>query len=129
MEVCPCLDEALLHLRQLACYALHRLNCKDCPHVLIHGVEMGPVMRSADLSEHANRDTEKPTQLWHVDLVSDRTTASVRRGCHCRDRRTRSMLAPPIWYINLSFDAVSGSSTPCGTEVPRLLRGHPIWQG
>ena len=66
MNLGPRLNQALLGLRQTTRDALDRVDREHRFRILIHRVEVRPMVRRPNLHEHANDDPEKPRQLWHV---------------------------------------------------------------
>jgi hypothetical protein len=65
MNFRPCFDEALLRPRKPTTNALDRIESERGQGVLIQGVEVRPMMRSTELHEHPNHNSEKPRQFRH----------------------------------------------------------------
>lgn len=69
MKLCPRFYEAALNARQLTGYQVDRIDAEDTALPLIVGMEMRRVVTHAGLHEHPDYDAEKPTDLWHVDMI------------------------------------------------------------
>ncbi len=66
VDLSPRLDQSLLSSWEVATNALDRIKRKDPFGLLIHGMEVGPMMGRTDLHEHPDDDPKEARQLGHV---------------------------------------------------------------
>jgi hypothetical protein len=59
MDLGPGLNQTLLRLWQPTTDALYGIDREHGRRILVHRVEVGPMMGRADLHEHANDDAEE----------------------------------------------------------------------
>jgi len=65
VDFCPGLNESLLGSRKSAADALDGIKSEYGRYVLIRGVEMRPMVRSADFHEHSNHNSKESGNLRH----------------------------------------------------------------
>ena len=65
MNLGPCLDKSLLGPWQASANALNRIYGEHGRCILIIGMKVWPMVRSARLDKHANNDSEEPRDLRH----------------------------------------------------------------
>ena len=71
MQFCPCFNQTLLALGQRAVDHLDRVNAIDRNRVLIIGVEVRLMMRSAGFRIHTNDDAKEASDFWQLNTPCD----------------------------------------------------------
>src|SRR5688572_3030319 len=76
VDLCPCLDQTLLRLRQAAAQTLDGVEGKDRCVLLVEGMKVRAAVLNASFHEHADDDSEEARDFRHsTTLPSSERTA------------------------------------------------------
>jgi hypothetical protein len=91
VDLCPRLDQSLLRARKITTDALDGIEREHPCGRVVHGMEVGSMMRLTDLHEHSDDDPEKARELGHVVTLHRRRTARLANVLPLsRERRSKT---------------------------------------